>query len=184
MIPAGLDNSLEIYFDGTNCRVLLNGTRMDYLELPQQLREPFQAELISDNAAFNCIRTEFNILDPDKMEECFAACRYGALDPVPDLDKNKTVPDSPCCRHLADCKGFDIVCKVPRAINGHITRHEYLVICLVAQGKQNKEIADQMHIEINTVLTYLARIREKLCINNRIEIALWAHNKNIIASPR
>ncbi len=179
MIPAGLENSLEIYFDGTNTRVLLNGKRMDYLELPTQLREPFQSELIADKRALNVIRIDFNITDPDKIEECFVKCRFGALDSRPDLQNDIPMPDSPCCQYVATCKGFNVVCKIPAAINGNITPAEYQVICHVSKGKQDIEIADMMHIEICTVRTYLARIREKLCINNRIEIALWAYNHGI-----
>ena len=179
MLPAGLEGSIEIYYDGSNCRALVNGNRMDYLELPSALREPFQSELIADKAALNFIRNEFKILDADLVELCFVKCRYGALDSTPDIAGSKAVPDSPCCKYIDTCKGFNIVCKIPAAINGHITSCEYQVICLVSRGKQDIEIADLMHVEVCTVRTYLARIREKLCVNNRIEIALWAYNKGI-----
>ena len=179
MLPAGLEGSIEIYYDGTNVRALVNGNRMDYLELPSALREPFQAELISDKAALGCIRNEFKIFDADNAELRFVRCRYGALDSTPDVSGHKAVPDSPVCSEISTCPGFNVVCKIPVAVNGNITPSEYQVICLLSRGKQDSEIADQMKIEVCTVRTYLARIREKLCVNNRIEIALWAYKKGI-----
>ncbi|KAF0198373.1 MAG: response regulator containing a CheY-like receiver domain and an HTH DNA-binding domain [Bacteroidetes bacterium] len=178
-LPAGLEASIEVYRSGEDVRVLVNGNRIDYLELPCILREPFQAELIADQPAIDCIKLQMRIADPDQIEKKFVGCRYGALDTAPDLVGNKTVRDCPHCDIISSCPGFDIVCKVPPAPNGHITRQEYLVIRLISQGKLDKEIASELSIEVCTVRTYLARIREKLCINNRIEIAFWAMQKGI-----
>jgi DNA-binding NarL/FixJ family response regulator len=178
-LPAGLEGSIEIYRHENDVRALVNGNRMDYLELPSILREPFQAELIADQQALNCIKFEMRISDPDEIEKKFVACRYGALDSTPDLTGNKTASDAPSCEHLANCPGFDIVCKIPPAPNGRLSRQEYIVIKLISKGKLDKEIAATLSIEVSTVRTYLCRIREKLCINNRIEIALWAMQKGI-----
>lgn len=178
-LPAGLESSIEVYRSGEDVRALVNGNRMDYLELPTVLREPFQAELIADQPALNCIKFDFRITDPDQIEKKFVGCRYGALDTIPDLQGNTPVKDSPYCEHIATCPGFDIVCRIPPAPNGRLTRQEYLVIRLISHGKLDKEIASELSIEVCTVRTYLARIREKLCINNRIEIAFWAMKKGI-----
>ncbi len=178
-LPAGLEGSIEIYLSPNGLRALVNGNRMDYMELPSQLREPFQAELISDEAALNCLRFDMHIAHPDKMEEKFVGCRYGGLDSTPDLVGNVTCSDAPSCAKLAKCPGFDIVCKIPLAPAGRLSRQEYIVTKLVGQGRLDKEIAALLSIELSTVRTYLCRIREKLCVNNRIEIALWAMQKGI-----
>ncbi|KAF5056974.1 Bacterial regulatory protein, luxR family [anaerobic digester metagenome] len=177
--PAGLEGSIEIYRHDNDVRALVNGNRMDYLELPSILREPFQAELIADPKALNCIKYDMRISDPDEIEKKFVACRYGALDSTPDLTGNRTCSDAPCCESIGSCPGFDIVCKIPLAPNGRLSRQEYIVIKLISQGKLDKEIAAELSIELSTVRTYLCRIREKLCINNRIEIALWAMQKGV-----
>jgi DNA-binding CsgD family transcriptional regulator len=178
-LPAGLEGSIEIYRSEKVVRALVNGNRMDYLELPSVLREPFQAELIGGKSAMNCLMYDMKIIDPDLLEEKFVSCRYGALDSTPDLTGRKTCHDFPCCDSLKDCPGFDIVCKIPPTPVGKLSRQEYIVMRLVAQGKLDKEISLELSIEISTVKTYLARIREKLCVNNRIEIAFWAMNKGI-----
>lgn len=178
-LPAGLEGSIEIYRSGNSLRALVNGNRMDYLELPSMLREPFQAELIADQPAMDCLRFQMKITGSDEIEVKFVGCRYGALDSNPDLVGNKTCSDAPCCDCLSTCPGFDIVCKIPLAPMGKLSRQEYIVIKLVGQGRLDKEIAAELSIEISTVRTYLCRIREKLLVNNRIEIALWAMQKGV-----
>jgi DNA-binding CsgD family transcriptional regulator len=120
------------------------------------------------------------ITTPDEMEETFVACRYGALNDVPDLDDGILTPDFPVCDKLETCPGFGKVCIQPEGPGGKISRREYMVIILVAKGKLDKEIAATLQIELPTVRTYLNRIREKLNINNRIEIALWAQKYSIV----
>ena len=180
-LPAGLEGSaLEIYRNNNDVRVLMNGNRMDYLELPSMLREPFQAELIADNEAREFIQNEFKITDSDALEEKFVGCRYGALNHIPDLIGRKINADAPSCEHVDTCPGLGIVCKIPKGKCGQITRQEYRIIRKVAVGKLDKEIAATLDIEISTVRTFLSRIREKLCVNNRIEIAVWALNNGVV----
>lgn len=184
-IPSGLiDNAVEVFrytCDGRRCtKALMNGTTVRYLELPGVLREPFQADMIRDKKAMKCIREDFGIHDLDLMEECFVGCRYGALDNAPDLKDNKLICDAPVCDRIKDCPGFNIVCKVPPGPAGTLSRHEFLVAQMVGAGKLDKEIATEMGIEITTVRTHMGRIREKLCFNNRVEIAMWAQNKGIV----
>lgn len=179
-LPAGLENSIEIYRTAKGLvRALLNGNRMDYLELPCIIREPFQAELIADKSALNCLMYDFKISDTNLLEEKFVGCRYGALDTNPDLKDKQTQSEYPVCDCIKNCPGFDIVCKVPAAPGGKLTKQEFLIVCLIAKGKLDKEIALSLGIEVSTVKTHLSRIREKLCVNNRIEIAFWALNKGI-----
>ena len=61
-----------------------------------------------------------------------------------------------------------------------ITDREAEVIRLIANGHSNKEVADKLFISIHTVKAYLEHIYEKLGINNRVRLALWAYKNNII----
>jgi len=180
-LPAGIENGIEIYRnDKGEVKVVVNGNRMDYFELPLMLREPFQVELIQDLAAQKCLRDDLKIVDADEMEYKYVGCRYGAYDSVSDLTGHKTCADAPCCIHIKTCPGFNNICKVPAGKNGTLSRQEYLIVMLVSKGKLDKEIASELSIEISTIRTHLARIREKLCVNNRIEIAFWAINNGIL----
>ena len=179
-IPEGVENGIEIFRnDKGQVKVLLTGNKVDYIELPAILREPFQAELIADKAAIKCLH-EMNYMDADEMEIKFVGCRYGAFDNTSDLNGHHTCPDAPSCSEVRTCQGFNILCKVPKGKNGTLSRQEYLIVTLVSKGKLDKEIAEELKIEISTIRTHLARIREKLYVNNRIEIAFWAMNKGII----
>lgn len=179
-LPAGIENGLEIYRSNNSVKVVSNGNRCDYLELPLQIREPFQVELISDKECLKCLKCQMNITDPDEIEQKFVGCRYGAYDIIPDLSGKKLTADAPCCDELETCLGFDIVCKVPHGRNGKLTRKEYIIIICVGQGLLDKEIASKLNIELSTVRTHLNHIREKLCVNNRIEIAMWIMDKGVI----
>jgi len=50
-----------------------------------------------------------------------------------------------------------------------LTRQERKILILVAQGKSNREIAEQLFIELNTVKTHLKNILLKLGAKNRLE---------------
>ncbi len=180
--PAGLqDSAIEIYrVKPFKARVIHNGHRNEYLELPLLLREPFQAELIADQVARKSLINDLRITDPDEMEEAFVACRYGTLDNVPDWNESQLTADFPNCEKMKDCPAFGKVCVQPEGPNGKLSRTQYLIVIEVAKGKLDKEIALDFEIELPTVRTHLGRIREKLNVNNRIEIALWAQKRSIV----
>ena len=179
MLPAGLITGLEIFRSGSDVKVAHNGKICDYLELHSTVREPFQVELIADKNAIKVLNDYFKLFSGDEMEEKFVGCRYGTLDSVPDVAGCITHPDAPNCENILTCPGFNVICKIPAGVNGTLSACEYKVMVLVSQGKLDKEIADIMQIELSTVRTYQERIRTKLGVNNKIEIALWAHNKGV-----
>ncbi|MBU3023701.1 response regulator transcription factor [Aestuariibacter sp. A3R04] len=55
-----------------------------------------------------------------------------------------------------------------------LTKREITIIELVAQGSQNQEIADQLHISVNTVKTHIYSIFRKTHSRNRIELLSWS----------
>ena len=64
------------------------------------------------------------------------------------------------------------MCKT--AIHPKLTKREITIIELVAQGSQNQEIADQLHISVNTVKTHIYSIFRKTHSRNRIELLSWS----------
>ena len=54
----------------------------------------------------------------------------------------------------------------------HLSRQERRVLALVAGGKTNKEIGDQMELSAQTVKNYLSNVFEKLQINRRAQAAV------------
>ena len=56
-----------------------------------------------------------------------------------------------------------------------LTEREEQVLLLVARGRTNAEIADELHISLSTVKTHIGSLMAKLGARNRVEIAMWAH---------
>lgn len=61
-----------------------------------------------------------------------------------------------------------------------LTDREKEVLCLLALGKSNSEIAQDLHISINTVTRHLTNIFLKTDTRNRVEAAVYAVRHNLL----
>lgn len=59
-----------------------------------------------------------------------------------------------------------------------LTAREEDVLATVARGLSNSEIAAELYITLSTVKTHLASLMAKLGARNRVEIAIWAHERS------
>ena len=57
-----------------------------------------------------------------------------------------------------------------------MTRREREVVALIAYGLTNKEIADKLHLSAYTVKSHVHNILEKMALNTRVQIAIYAHS--------
>lgn len=64
-----------------------------------------------------------------------------------------------------------------------LTPRETQILQLVAEGKSNKDIADELVISENTVKIHIRNILEKLHLKNRIQAAVYAVSQGIINEP-
>jgi non-specific serine/threonine protein kinase len=62
----------------------------------------------------------------------------------------------------------------PHGSPGHLSRRELDVVGLVAKGMTNHEIGSRLFISERTVEGHLDRIRNKLDVGTRTEVATWA----------
>lgn len=78
--------------------------------------------------------------------------------------------------------GTEIVTKLPSLISGKAEFHsgslelgkrEQEIISLVAEGKNNREIADALFLSEGTVRNYLSALLDKLELRNRTELAIF-----------
>ena len=60
-----------------------------------------------------------------------------------------------------------------------LTPRESDVVKLIVKGLRYKEIADDLGLSYETVKTYVGRIRRKLSVSSKTEIALWAVRNGI-----
>ncbi|WP_090761711.1 response regulator transcription factor [Bacillus sp. OK048] len=55
-----------------------------------------------------------------------------------------------------------------------LTRREMEILLLISEGISNKKIADQLFISENTVKNHLKNLLEKLELENRVQLAIYA----------
>ncbi len=60
-----------------------------------------------------------------------------------------------------------------------LTEQEVRVLRLLAQGLSNQEIAEHLHISLNTVKTHLKHIFSKLNVSDRTQAAVWAWRRGL-----
>ena len=64
-----------------------------------------------------------------------------------------------------------------------LTAREVEVLRLVAQGRSNKEIADELFIAQKTARNHVERVYAKLGVNNRTQATLAAIDRGLASSP-
>lgn len=64
-----------------------------------------------------------------------------------------------------------------RKISSHLTEREQELIYLVAEGFNNKEIADKLFLSEGTVRNYLSQLLEKLNLRDRTQLAIYYYKE-------
>ncbi len=66
-----------------------------------------------------------------------------------------------------------------REAEGGLTAREREVLRLVAAGKTNREIADQLVLSERTVINHLSHVFDKIGVDNRTAAAAWAFARGL-----
>ncbi|HEX7057096.1 MAG TPA: response regulator transcription factor [Bacilli bacterium] len=61
-----------------------------------------------------------------------------------------------------------------------LTSREKEVLLLIAEGKSNKEISAELHISVKTVKTHVSNLLLKCALQDRTQLAIYAHRKGWI----
>ena len=64
-----------------------------------------------------------------------------------------------------------------------LTVREREIIALLAQGLQNKEVSQRLHITDNTVRRHLVAIFSKLDVESRLELVVYAFRHGLVKLP-
>ncbi|GAE30384.1 response regulator transcription factor [Halalkalibacter hemicellulosilyticus] len=67
-----------------------------------------------------------------------------------------------------------------KPLHESLTRREHEVLLLIGEGKSNQEIADALFIGIKTVKTHVSHILQKLMLEDRTQIAVYAHRFGLV----
>lgn len=62
-----------------------------------------------------------------------------------------------------------------------MTEREKEVLLLIAEGKSNKDIAEELHISIKTVKTHVSNLLMKCELEDRTQLAIYAHRQGWVS---
>jgi DNA-binding NarL/FixJ family response regulator len=65
-----------------------------------------------------------------------------------------------------------------------LNAREREIAVAVGEGKSNAEISATLYLSVPTVKTHVSRILTKLDLNNRVQIALLAHDAGLLDETR
>jgi len=69
---------------------------------------------------------------------------------------------------------------VEREVTQALTPREVEVLCLIAQGHTNRQIADLLHIGVRTVESHRANLMGKLGLRSRVELVRYASQHGLL----
>ncbi len=75
---------------------------------------------------------------------------------------------------------FSVQTQEHTAYDFDLTAREKDILKLVAAGKSNKEIADELILSIHTVKNHLKNILQKLCVEDRTQAAILAIKEKLV----
>ena len=70
--------------------------------------------------------------------------------------------------------------KPRKELHEDLTKREQEVLLLIAEGKSNQEIADQLFITLKTVKTHVSNILAKLEVEDRTQAAIYAFKHHLV----
>ncbi|MDP2188532.1 MAG: LuxR C-terminal-related transcriptional regulator [Sphingobacteriaceae bacterium] len=184
-ILAGLldNDSIEFFAYGEHHLAMFNGEVTRINELPEQILEAIEAEMLTHPEAMAAL-IELGKYDRIERIEQWLFCRYGGFDNKPDMVKGVMgEPEYWACPLRGNCPHEFKLCAGIGGPGGLLTHREIDVIKGVVAGESDKQISDSLSISTNTVIVHLRNIRVKLHAQSTKDIAAWAVAMNI-ATPQ
>jgi DNA-binding NarL/FixJ family response regulator len=81
---------------------------------------------------------------------------------------------------LADLLAANLESNLEKPLHEQLSDREYQVMCLIAVGKNLKDIADELSVSVSTINTYRARILEKMRLRNNTELTHYALENRLV----
>ena len=101
-----------------------------------------------------------------------------------EMDSQKDILETEFERWKGNLEQVDDVCIIGLRVNGHMrklfSKRELEVIKKIKEGRQSKEIADELHIAKSTVDTHRKRILAKTNLNNAAELIKFCDEHEIL----
>jgi NarL family two-component system response regulator LiaR len=107
-------------------------------------------------------------VSPDDLVDAIHAVHHGEARLHPDITRK-------LMEQVSQTKNV-----VPETTENVLTEREREVICLVAVGRNNREIAQELFISEKTVKTHISNILGKLNLEHRTQLAIYAIKNNLV----
>ncbi|MFZ4547729.1 MAG: response regulator transcription factor [Bacteroidales bacterium] len=171
-------NTIEYFAAYGEVFFVKNREILPFRDLPCSDALALRRELEKNSEALKAI--EKVISDPTDQLRQFAACRFGKLNNTPDFINGRVNDCEATCTSCSETCRFDHkICIRPEGKYGKPTPREIEIACLVA-GNTNKEIANRLNISVNTVVTHIAHLLEKIGGHSRSFIVHWSVSNNLL----
>ncbi|HEY0625781.1 MAG TPA: response regulator transcription factor [Allosphingosinicella sp.] len=146
---------------------------LDILRILRSRRVPAPVVLLTanveDSDLIEAIQTGVNgIVLKESAQELLLECLERVLAGGRWIDKN-----------LLERALDAAVTEPPRPKGARLSAREQLVMKLVAAGRRNREIADELKITEGTVKVYLHRLYQRMGVSNRTELAMHARDLGV-----
>lgn len=80
---------------------------------------------------------------------------------------------------VSESSTYDDYCNASLVKINSLTKREYEVLILIAEGLNNKDIAERLYISEKTVKNHVSNIFKKLNLNDRVQAAIFAYKNDI-----
>lgn len=70
------------------------------------------------------------------------------------------------------------------AVTGRLSKRELQVLCRVASGRSNQEVADDLYLTSATVKSHVSNVLSKLELRDRVQLALFAYDTGLVRSAQ
>jgi DNA-binding NarL/FixJ family response regulator len=151
---SGIDLLRELQAKGSPVRVILLTARIEHDQVLEALKLGVAGIVLKESAPFQIL---------DSIRRVAAGGQW-----IDQVISNRTL-DGVLRRQSG-----------ARKVAAVLTAREIEVVRMVAQGLRNKEIADQLSITEGTVKAHLRTIFEKLGIDSRMKLILYAREKRMV----
>lgn len=165
-IPAGIFSGVEIFVAKGRAYAMSEGKRLDYLDLPSNIRTAFTKAFRKDKAIV------LQLWPNEGSTKAFInwlSCKCGNLDSTPDYNAATgtiIADDNSFCGDCS-CAGAGKLCTLPYNLKPlHVA-----TIQMMKQGFTQQQIADKLHRSPETIKSRLEKSKEHFGVHNTAHLA-------------